>query len=610
MSHARIAPSSRKGILIRGPIVTAMSLFERAERWLGHDPDPETRAEIQRIVDAARSGDDAARRELQERFAGPLEFGTAGLRGLLGGGESRMNRAVVRRTSFGLGSYLMEVAPARAREKGVVIGYDGRRMGKVFAEDTARVLAAIGIPSRLTRRPSPTPLTAYAGKVLDAAASVMVTASHNPPAYNGYKVYWDNGAQIIPPRDTGIAAAIERAPDADRVPLMDDAEAISRGLISLLPDAIEEQYLAAIAALSVRADGDRSIPIVYTPLHGVGERLTREALTRAGFTRVLTVPEQAEPNGDFPTVAFPNPEEKGALDLAFALADREGTDLVIANDPDVDRLAIAVRGPDKKFVQLTGNQVGALLGHYVITEGKDQAAGRLVLASLVSSPMLGAIARAHGVHYEETLTGFKWITNRAMDLERSEGLRFVYGFEEALGYTVGTVVRDKDGISAALVAAELAAVMRAEDKTLLDRLEDLARRYGLFVSGQKAITMPGADGLSAIGAIMSALRRERPSHVGSAKVTAFTDYKARIRVKDGVESPIDSPPSNVVVLDLEGGSRIIARPSGTEPKIKFYFDLREEMREGEPVRAAEERANATMKALMDAFSALTGGAAP
>jgi phosphomannomutase len=586
--------------------VNASDLLGRAERWLAHDPDPTTRAELRALVDRAAT-DAGAHAELAERFLGPLEFGTAGLRGLLGAGESRMNRAVVLRTSWGLGQYLLAQDPEGARTRGVVIGYDGRRLGPEMAEDTACVLAALGIPARLTAWPCSTPQLAFAVTDLHAAAGVMVTASHNPPQYNGYKVYWGNGAQIIPPHDTGIAASIAGAPEADAVPRTPLAEATASGLVTRFGDEVERRYLDAVRKLSVRADGDRSLTIVYTPMHGTGNRPTRKALAEAGFTDVTTVPEQAEPDGAFPTVAFPNPEEKGALDLAFALARKKDAPLVIANDPDVDRLAVAVRDPAGAYVQLTGNQVGALLGHYVLTEGPAAHGDRLVLASLVSSPMLGAMARELGVRYEETLTGFKWIANRAMELERETGARFVFGFEEALGYTVGRVVRDKDGISAAVIIAELAAVRWAEKKTLLDELETLARRFGLFVSGQRSITMPGADGLAQIGAIMSRLRAAPPAEVGGVAVLAVGDYQAQQRTaRGGAVTPITLPKSNVLAFELEGGSRIIARPSGTEPKIKFYFDLREPIAAGEPVAAAQRRTEETMATLGAAFLKAAG----
>jgi phosphomannomutase len=451
---------------------------------------------------------------------------------------------------------------------------------------------------------------------LGAAAGVMITASHNPPEYNGYKVYWSNAAQIIPPHDKGIAAAIDASPAAKDVPRLDVHEGRAKKLVRTFPDELERRYLDAIRALSVRGDGDRTIPIVYTPLHGVGNRLTREALVEAGFPHVTSVPEQAEPDGAFPTVAFPNPEEKGAMDLAFALAEREKATIILANDPDVDRLAVAVRTPEGRYVQLTGNQVGTVLGHYVLTgapaslqeAGAVKDAGKkLVLASIVSSPMLGSIARALGVRYEETLTGFKWIANRAMDLQREAGLDFVFGYEEALGYTVGTVVRDKDGIGAAAIMAELAALLAASKKTLLDELDALGRRYGLFASGQVSVTLPGSEGLAKIGAAMDRLRAAPPSKVGPLGVTAVSDFQAQARKHaDGRTEPLSLPKSNMMAFDLEGGSRIIARPSGTEPKIKFYFDVREPIAEGEEVRGAQERAEARMEELKKAFSVLAG----
>jgi phosphomannomutase len=584
------------------------ALLDRAERWLAHDPDPSARAELRALLEEARGPKpEAATAELRERFAGPLEFGTAGLRGLIGAGESRMNRAVVLRTTAGLAAYLLEKDAEGARTRGVVVGYDARRLGRELAEDTACALAAAGIVAHLSPVYSPTPVTAFAVKHLGAVAGVMVTASHNPPPYNGYKVYWSNGAQIIPPHDKGIAAKIDAAPVADAVPRMKLEEARAKGLVKDFPASLERAYLDAILGLSVRPDGDRSMKIVYTPLHGVGDRLTRQALSEAGFTAVSSVPQQQEPDGAFPTVAFPNPEEKGALDLSYALADELGADLVIANDPDVDRLALAVRKPDGKWLQLTGNQVGVLLGHYVLTEGANAKGERICLASLVSSPNLGAIARALGVRYEETLTGFKWIANRAMALEAETGARFVFGYEEALGYTVGPVVRDKDGIGAALVAAELAAVLKSEGKTLLDALEQLARRYGLFVSSQRSITMPGTDGAAKIGELMARLRANAPSKLGPFEVVAVADYQASVRTPKGGEAQtIDLPKSNVLVYELEGGSRVIARPSGTEPKIKFYYDVCEPMAEGEPMPDADARAKGKLAEVDAGFCAAAG----
>ncbi|MBL8741201.1 MAG: phospho-sugar mutase, partial [Myxococcales bacterium] len=518
-----------------------------------------------------------------------------------------MNIAVILRTTLGLARYLLADPAADAKNRGVVVGYDGRRMSREFAEITAGVLAAQGIPAHFSPGVCPTPVCAYAVTKLGAAAGVMITASHNPPEYNGYKAYWSNGAQIIPPQDKGIAAAIDQSPVAMEVPLVPFAEAKAKGLVRELEPALEEGYLQAVQALSVQKGGDRTAPIVYTPLHGVGNRLVRETLRRAGFTAVESVAEQAEPDGEFPTVAFPNPEEKGALDLSYALANKIGADIIIASDPDVDRLAIAVRKApsDPGFTQLTGNQVGVLLGHYLLTEG-DTSGERLVLASCVSSPQLGVIARKLGVAYEETLTGFKWIANRAMALEAAENKRFVFGYEEALGYTVGPLVRDKDGISAALLFAELWALRRASEKTMQDELEAISRTYGLFVSGQVSITMKGQDGLAQIQSCMARLRGQTLDKVGPLAVIATSDVKKGTRNAGSSETKLALPPSDVIIYELAGQSRIIARPSGTEPKIKFYFDVCEPVREGEPLKDAEARANATMEALKTAFTAIAG----
>jgi phosphomannomutase len=584
------------------------TLLERAETWLAHDPEAGTRAELGALIERTKAGDAAASQDLAERFVGPLEFGTAGLRGVIGAGESRMNVAVILRTTFGLGTYLLNDPEANVKVRGIAIGYDGRRFSREFAEAAVGVLAAMGIPSQLSQGVCPTPVLAYAVTRLGSAAGIMVTASHNPPEYNGYKVYWGNGAQIIPPHDKGIAAEVDRAPHADQVPNVGFEQARKSGLLQDFPLDLEPAYLDAVQALSIKSGGARDAAIVYTALHGVGDRLVRETMKRAGFSNVHSVAQQAEPDGEFPTVAFPNPEEKGALDLSYALAEQVGADLILASDPDVDRLAAAVRkaNGDKPFTQLTGNQVGVLLGHYLLTEG-PQGDNRTALASCVSSPQLGAIARALGVHYEETLTGFKWIANRAMELERTAGKSFVFGYEEALGYTVGPLVRDKDGISAALLFAELWAGLRANGKTVFDELERIARAYGCFVSSQLSVTMKGADGLKKIQEVMAHLRSTSASAFGPAEVLALSDVKAGTkRAADGSESKLVLPPSDVLIYDLVGGSRIIARPSGTEPKLKIYFDVRETVIGSEAMSAAEARATERMTAIAAAFKTHAG----
>ena len=595
-----------------------------AERWASDDPDPTTRAEIAALLEkaCASSGSaclvsheaDLAATDLADRFARALEFGTAGLRGVIGAGPNRMNRAVVLRTTLGLAQELAASVPDAAK-RGVVVGYDGRRLSREFAEDTACVLAAAGVRAHLFPTLGPTPLIAFAVKHLGAAGGVMVTASHNPPEYNGYKVYWGNGAQIIAPIDAAIATRIEAAPPARAVPRLSLDDARGRGLVVDVAPSVTRAYLDAVRALAVHpGEGDRSISIVYTPMHGVGDELARQALAEAGFANVTSVPEQQRPDGAFPTVAFPNPEEKGAMDLSFALARKLGADLVLANDPDADRLAVAVplASSPTGFHQLTGNQVGVLLGHYLLTERTtSRPASRLVLASIVSSPLLGQIARALGARYEETLTGFKWIANRAMDLERSASpgsIEFVFGYEEALGYTAGDVVRDKDGISAAMLVAEVAAMSRARGRTILDELDAISRRYGLFVSSQVNATRKGASGVAEIAGIMARLRAAMPKRIGAYEVDAISDFETqrRVVVATGASSTLTLPKSNVLSFELAGGSRVIARPSGTEPKVKFYFDVREAIADGEPLARAEERASAAAQALADAFVRLAG----
>ena len=586
-------------------------LMKRARAWAEADPDPAARAELEGLLAAP----DPSKTDLADRFAGSLEFGTAGLRGVIGAGPNRMNRAVVLRTTWGLARYLEETLGAAGAEKGVAIGYDGRRMSKELAEDTACALAAAGIRAKLFDEVVPTPLLAFAVSRLGCASGVMITASHNPPEYNGYKAYWGNGAQIVPPTDVGIARAIDAAPAAKDVPRLGIDDAKAKGLVEMLGEDLERAYLAEVAKLGVRADGDRSIAIVYTPMHGVGDKLARLAFDQAGFTNVVSVPEQQRPDGAFPTVEFPNPEEKGAMDLAFALARAKKADLVVANDPDADRLAVALPSEDSTtgYHQLTGNQVGVLLGHYLLTGGltsleravAPKVGEPLVIASIVSSPMLGVVAKELSAQYDEVLTGFKWIANRALERKKKSGDHFVFGFEEALGYTVGELVRDKDGISAAVVFAELVAVLRAQGTTVLSHLEGLYRRYGLFVSSQVNITRKGAEGMAELRGIMQRLREKPPWQIGEHAVASVRDFKEQVTtLADGTKTPLDLPKSDVLAFELASGSRVIARPSGTEPKAKFYFDVREPIQAGEPLGAAEARASATMKKLADAFVAI------
>ena len=514
-----------------------------------------------------------------------------------------MNRAVVARATWGLAQHLRTSVDDASRP--VVVGGDARSMSRELSEDVAAVLAAAGFHVILFTRPIPTPVVGFAVKRLRAAAGVVVTASHNPRGYSGYKVYWENAAQIVPPVDAAIAAAIERAPPAAQVERPDLAGLRARGLVVDADPEIEDEYLAAIRGLGVHSvSGDRRIRIAYTPLHGVGDALARRALAAAGFTDVASVPSQRRPDGAFPTVTFPNPEEPGTMDLVLSFGREIGADLAIANDPDADRLAAAVRDPadPSGFTVLSGNQIGALLGHYLLTE-KPPGRPRAVLTSIVSSPLLGRIAASMSVLHEETLTGFKWISNRAIALERA-GHEFVFGFEEALGYAVGTVVFDKDGISAALVLAELAAVLRARRLTLLDQLDAIARRWGSWDSAQVSLTREGARGAALIGEMMARLRASPPVRIGPEAVVSVSDFESGVQTRaGGARTPILLPRSNVLAFGLSSGARVIARPSGTEPKAKFYFDVREEVSPGEEVSEAAARGRARLEAMRDAFMA-------
>ncbi len=559
--------------------MTTDPLLHLATAWADGDPDATTAAEVKALIE---SHDVAA---LQDRFGSSLEFGTAGLRGVLGGGTNRMNRAVVRRTTLGLARYLKAKDPSVAT-RGVVIGRDGRLMSPEFAQDAAAVLAAEGIPAWVFRDVAPTPLTAFAVNHLGAAAGIMVTASHNPPEYNGYKVYWSNGAQIIPPHDTGIATAIEGVGAARDVPLVPEAEARRRGLFHDVKDEVTRAYLDAILALRPSRQ-TAGVSIVYTAMHGVGGALMLRAFAEAGFTTVAPVPEQQQPDGRFPTVRFPNPEEKGAMDLSTALADSVGADLVLANDPDADRLAVMARAPGGALQLLTGNEVGVLLGHSLLTQQKT--VNPLVVTTIVSSAQLKGIAEALGARYAETLTGFKWIANLAI-AELARGVNFVVGYEEALGYSVGPVVRDKDGIGSALVVADLAAWCKSRGVTLFGYLEEVQRAHGLFVARQFNATLPGTTGAATIKAVMDAFRARPPVALARAPIVATNDYLEQARVDAGGRTALTLPVSNVIAYELAGGHRVTLRPSGTEPKIKFYFEWRETLAAGETLAEAKGRA--------------------
>lgn len=566
-------------------------LREAAAAWLATDPDPETRATLQQWLD---DGDADA---LQEAFGARLQFGTAGLRGPLGPGPGCMNRALVRRVAAGLCKYLLDNV-GDAPQRGVVIGFDGRHGSREFAEDTAAVLADRGIASRVFDVVVPTPRLAHAVVELGACAGVMVTASHNPPGDNGYKVYWADGAQIVPPHDSGISAAIDDLAGFDPREVGDVQAHRAAGTVSRVPQSVTRDYFARVQGLRVHDGGP--LKVVYTAMHGVGTASVVRALNEAGYRDVHLVAEQADPDGDFPTVAFPNPEEPGALDLSFALADRVGADLIVANDPDADRLAVAVPDGGGGWRQLTGNQVGCLLADDLLEHGgADDERTPLVATTVVSSRLLSRIAYARGAAYAETLTGFKWVAHAALAHEATGG-RFVLGYEEALGYSAGDVARDKDGVSAVLLFVDLAAWCKANDRSVLDQLTALYRVHGVHTSVQRSIKMAGTVGKEKIQAAMARLRSKPPTSIDGAAVVRFVDILARTEtdLSTGEVTPCDLPASNVLAWTLEDGSQVLARPSGTEPKIKFYGEVREPLGPDETLADGEARAERRVQALV------------
>jgi phosphomannomutase len=529
-------------------------LRDLARAWRDDDPDLTTREELDRLLQRCADDDPAAAAELADRFAGTLEFGTAGLRGALGAGPNRMNRAVVIRAAAGLTAYLKRDLPSPR----VVIGYDARHRSDDFARDTAAVVTAAGGQGLLLPRPLPTPVLAFAVRHLRADAGVMVTASHNPPQDNGYKVYLGDGSQIVPPADAAIAAEIAAVGRVADVPRAAEGWQVTG-------EDVLDQYVQAVIAV-VRPDVPRELSVVHTPLHGVGRDVVVRALVGAGFESPYVVPSQSEPDPDFPTVAFPNPEEKGAIDAALDAARERGADLVLANDPDADRCAVAVPDPEAAggWRMLSGDEVGVLLGAHLLDRGVPDDA--VMACSIVSSRHLAAVCAAFGVRHVETLTGFKWIA-------RVPGLR--YGYEEALGYCVAPEsVRDKDGVSAALLVAELAAQLKADGRTMLDRLDDLARAHGVHATDQYSVRV--AD-LSLIAGAMARLRAEPPIQLGGAPVE---------RVDDLSRGSDDLPPTDGLRYLLVGGGRVVVRPSGTEPKLKCYLEV------VEPVTDDLERARA------------------
>ena len=547
-----------------------MDVQQSYAQWLkDFASDPETVAELESI-----RGNDA---EIEDRFYTELSFGTAGMRGVLGAGTNRMNRYNVRRATKGLAAYL-HTQPGAA-ERGVVIAYDSRRCSDLFARETAQVLCQEGVKAYLFDALRPVPILSYAVRHLGAAAGVVITASHNPPQYNGYKVYGEDGAQLGPEAAAGVTSFIRATPYTACV-LMDMEEAKAKGLLHIIGNKeVDDDYIAQVKTLCVNpemlAREGGSLSIVYTPLHGSGNVPVRRILKEVGITHVSVVKEQELPDPNFSTLKVPNPEDPAAFTLAMKLADEVGADVIFGTDPDCDRLGVAVRDKTGKFQLLTGNQIGCVLLHYILSSRKAQGtlpANGAAVKSIVSTSLANRICEDYGVEMFETLTGFKFIGEKIQQFQDTGSHTFLFGFEESYGFLSSTFVRDKDGVNASLLIAELAASCKAQGITLYDRLQEIFARYGTFVEKVVSTTLPGKDGVARMQQIMKDLRAEAPKEIGGLKVTAVRDYLRGVRVENGVETPTGLPTSDVLYFELEGGNWVCVRPSGTEPKIKLYVN--------------------------------------
>ncbi len=551
-------------------------IISRAKEYIAAEKDEGFRKEVEELI--ASPEKNAA--ELEDRFYRNLEFGTGGLRGVIGGGTNRMNTFVINNATQGLANYIKKALPdkAAAGKLSAVVAYDSRRYSDVFAEATALIFAANGFKTYLFTGLRPTPELSFAIRTLGCDTGVVVTASHNPPQYNGYKAYWSDGAQVIEPHDVGI---INEVNSVSEVKTINKDEAIKAGKLVLIDKEIDEKYWAMVKEQLFRPElikeKAKEVKIVYTPLHGTGAMHVEKVLSDLGL-KVITVPEQREPDGTFHTVEKPNPEEAPALKMAVELAEKEKADVVMATDPDADRFGSAVPGKDGKYVLISGNQMGVLLTDYILLSRKELGKmpfGPAMIRSIVTSPMVDSIAKDYGVLLSECLTGFKWIANDMATFEKSGKNNYVFGFEESYGYNVETAVRDKDGVSASAMCAEMTLYWRSKGKSLLERLEELYTKYGYFKDVSISKNFPGSAGLDKMKGIMSSLRAKGLKTLGGKTVLKIRDVQESVTYDPATPSnktAITLPKSNVLQFFLDGGTVVSARPSGTEPKIKFYIN--------------------------------------
>ena len=540
------------------------------EQWLNSEViDKADKEELLSIKDNEK--------EIDERFYTDLAFGTGGMRGVRGIGTNRMNKYMIRKATQGLVNYMLKVDAERARKEGVAIAYDCRIGSTEYALNTALVLAANGIKAYLFESLRSTPELSFAVRETGSLAGVVVTASHNPVEYNGYKVYWDDGAQIVEPHADGVVDEVNAIKDLSEIKIISEEEARSKGLIIDIGAEIDDKYIETIKKEAIQTDiqGKGDFKIVYSPLHGTGKRPVERVLKEMGFNAVYTVASQAEPDGTFPTVGYANPEEPAVFKLGIELAEEVGATICMANDPDADRIGIAVKDGDK-WIYPNGNQVGLLLMNYILENKKDIPANGAVISTVVSTPMLETVAKAHGVKVYRTLTGFKYIGEKIREFETGalDGT-YLFGFEESYGYLIGTHARDKDAIVSSLVVAELAAYYASKGTNVANELRAMYDKYGWYKEGIISVTMGGKEGVSQIQGIMEKLRANPPKEINGVKAVTLKDFElqAETDIVTGAKTEIKLPKSNVIQVILEDGTYITARPSGTEPKIKYYFGV-------------------------------------
>ena len=571
-----------------------MDYKEVYEQWLSNPYfDDATKEELKNIAE-----DD---NEIKERFYMDLEFGTAGLRGIIGAGTNRMNIYVVRRATQGLANYIAKVDK---KSQGVAIAYDSRHMSPEFAEEAALCLAANGIKAYIFESLRPTPELSFAVRHLGCAAGINVTASHNPPEYNGYKVYWEDGAQITPPHDSGIMGEVKSISDWNTVKTMDKAEAEKAGLFQVIGKEVDDAYMAELKKQvlhmdAIEAEG-KNLKIVYTPLHGTGNIPARRILKELGFENVYVVKEQELPDGDFPTVSYPNPEAAEAFELGLKLAKEVDADLVLATDPDADRLGVRVKDKNGEYHDLTGNMSGCLLANYEISQ-KKAINGSLpedgaLIKTIVTTNLADAIAKGYGVKLIEVLTGFKFIGQQILGFEQSGKGSYLFGFEESYGCLIGTYARDKDAIVATMALCEAAAYYKTQGKTLWDAMIEMYEQFGYYKDAIQSVTMKGIEGLQKIQEIMNSLRQNPPAEFAGHKVVAVRDYKADTitDVATGAVKPTGLPNSNVLYYELTDDAWVCVRPSGTEPKVKFYYGVK-----GTSLEDADKKSETMGKAVLD-----------